>query len=68
MFNELAKITKGKNLPLTAVNENGENMIIESGKDTELGIFFRVIVFQHNGWNRINIYYEDGTFEEEYSK
>jgi hypothetical protein len=50
------------------VNENGENMIIEGGKDTELGMFFRVTVFQHNGWNRINIYYEDGTLEEEYSK
>lgn len=68
MFDKLAKMTKGKNLPLTAVNENGENMIIEGGKDTELGMFFRVTVCQHNGWNRINIYYEDGTFEEEYSK
>ena len=63
-FEQLKKETQGYEFPLFGENEDGEDETIEIGADKEMGPFFRVTTFQHNGWTRINIYYEDGTTEE----
>ena len=65
-YNELRKLISGKNLPISATNENGENVIIEEGSDNELGHFYRTENAQHNNWVRINYYYENGDTEELY--
>ena len=66
-FDELAKMTDGKTLPLTAKNEDNEVVIIEGGA-SEGERFFRVTTVQHNNWCRINTYWEYGTIEETYKK
>lgn len=57
----------GKRLPLSAINENGEDMIIEddynSGKHA-----YKITTVQHNNWCRINTYYQDGTSDEMFEK
>lgn len=63
-FEQLKQETQGYGFPLYGENEDAENQIIEVGANEELGQFFRITTFQHNGWTRINIYYEDGTTEE----
>lgn len=63
-FEQLKQETQGMEFPLYGENENEESQIIEIGTNEELGRFFRLTTFQHNGWTRINIYYEDGTVEE----
>ena len=62
-FEELKGMTCGKSLPLSAMNEYGEVIIIEGGAR-----FFRVTTAQHNGWCRVKTYWEDGTIEESYRK
>lgn len=68
IFETLKQETQGYEFPLFGENEDGEGQTIEVGADAEMGQFFRVTTFQHNGWTRINIYYEDGTTEEIYKK
>ena len=57
----------GKKLPLNAVNENGEDMIIEddytSGEHA-----YKITTVQHNNRCRINTYYQDGTSDETFEK
>ena len=65
-YNELRKLVGGRKLPISATNENGENVIIEEGSDNELGHFYRTETAQHNNWCRINYYYENGDTEELY--
>ena len=66
-FDELAKMTDGKTLPITGKNEDNEVVIIEGGA-SEGERFFRVTAVQHNNWCRINTYWEYGTIEETYKK
>ena len=66
-FDELAKMTAGKTLPLTGKNEDNEVVIIEGGA-SEGERFFRVTTVQHNDWCRVNTYWEYGTIEETYKK
>ncbi len=66
-FDELKKMTEGKNLPLMGKNEDNEVVIIEGGVSNEER-FFRVTTVQHNDWCRINTYWEYGTIEETYKK
>lgn len=49
--------------PLAAINEDGEDVIIERGVD-----FYRLTTMQKNNWLRINTYYADGTADETYSR
>lgn len=67
MYNYLAKLTNGKQLPLVAHSSTGELVVIERGKD-EAGEFFKTVTSQENGWLRINTYYADGSAEETYRK
>ena len=53
--------------PLSGVNEDSEFMIIRRGCDDN-GNFYQSSTFQSNGWERINTYYEDGTYCESYKK
>ena len=66
-YEELAKMTDGKPLPLFGKNEDNEVVIIEAGA-AEDERFFRVTTVQHNDWCRINTYWESGTIEETYKK
>lgn len=54
-------------LPITAVNENNENIVIEEGKEESLH-FYVITTAQNNGYLRINHYYEDGTVTETFGK
>lgn len=65
-YSMIKNLVRGKNLPVSATNENGENVIIEEGSDSELGHFYRTETAQHNNWCRINYYYENGDTEELY--
>ena len=64
-YNEIKTLVEesGKELPLSATNENGENVIIENDYiDGEHA--FRLTTAQHNNWCRINTFYQDGTVDE----
>ena len=65
-YKMLDKQLKNRTLPISATNQDGENVIVECGTNEEMGRFYRLTVAQHNGWCRINTYYEDGSYEEEY--
>ena len=66
-YSEIEKLVQGKHLPVAGHNEDEENMIVERGADSA-GKFFRLTTCQHNGWLRINTYYENGSSEETYKK
>ena len=66
-FDELKCLTQGKILPVAYRNIDLEVVIIEYGI-TNGERFFRVTTAQHNGWCRINTYWESGTTEETYRK
>ncbi len=74
-YADLKKLTEGKELPLAATNEHVENVIIQhfvdkwSYEDLKWERpYFHVTAAQHNGWARINLIYEDGSFEEMYQR
>ena len=74
-YEELKKLCAGKHLPITAKNEDGENIIIEQGVQTwstEYETwdrnFFKIVTAQRNGWTRINLIFEDGASDELYQK
>ena len=66
-YQKLEELTKGKTLPLTTENENGELIIIEKGHNGDLE-YFQLSTFQSNDWVRINRYYEDGSIDETYER
>ena len=66
-FRKLDEMTKGKKLPFTAENENGERVIIEKGYNGDLK-YYRLATFQNNDWIKINCYYEDGSIDETYKR
>jgi hypothetical protein len=66
-YKEIKKQTEGKTFPIAGENEDGEAVVVEVGeRDGER--FFKATTAQHNGWCRLNIYWEDGTTEELYRK
>ena len=55
-------------LPLTSVNDDGENIVVDR-EDTEDGqIVLKLSTAQSNGWMRVNYFWPDGTTEEMYEK
>ena len=63
MYNELLQKYGYIEEPLVGTNANGENVIISIDKKCAC-----TRTLQHNGWQRINIYYADGTSEESYER
>ena len=63
---DLIKEFNCEDFPVAGVNEDGEHAIIEhyNGDDP----YFKITTLQHNGWTRINYYYEDGSREELYER
>lgn len=68
-FKDLDEIVKenGFSTPVVYKNDEMENVILESGCD-ESGKFYKTVTAQHNGWTRVNVYYEEGTITEIYKK
>ena len=64
-YQELAKATENQQLPLSAINEHGENVVIEH-RDYREQKHFKLTTAQRNGWCRINYIYEDGSLETTY--
>lgn len=54
---------KDRRLPMTGVNESGENVIVSVSSDN-----VSVRTLQNNGWARLNVYWLDGTVEESYER
>lgn len=74
-FQELQRICDGKNLPICAKNEDGENVIIERGCDKWAydgqsweRHFFKLQTAQANGWTRFDFIFDDGATETFYSR
>ena len=65
-YQELKTLTKGKTLPITGKNVDGENVVIRHGIDHWWRRFFHLQTAQHNRWTRINQVFETGTTYEEY--
>lgn len=66
-YQEIAASTAAHHLPITAINEHGENVIIEHSKH-EGTCYFKVTTAQHNGWCRIDYIYADGLLETTYRR
>lgn len=66
-YQKLEEMIKGKILPLTAKNEEGERVIIEKGHNGEEE-YYKLSTFQSNDWVRINRYYKDGSIDETYER
>lgn len=62
-YKEIEAKVRGIDLPATAVNEDGDNVIIDCADDC-----YRVTTLQKNGWYRTNIFHPDGTIEELYDR
>lgn len=54
-------------LPISGTNDSGETVIISAGS-SDGEEFYRLDTYQHNGWIRVNNYYEDGTVDETYER
>jgi len=54
-------------LPIGGRNSDNEIIIVSAGEDCGES-FYRLTTAQHNGWIRINTYWESGTTEETYRK
>ena len=54
--------------PLAAVNDEGENVVVEYGVTEDGEAFFQTLTCQSNGWARVNTYYEDGSVDETYTR
>ena len=68
MYQQLTRLTSGKQLPMVATSSiTGENVLIECGNDGQQN-FYKLTTTQSNGWHRINTYYADGSTDETYEK
>ena len=54
----------GFNLPCSAVNSDGEFILIEEGNTETKEHYYRLTTVQDNNRIRVNIYYEDGSSEQ----
>lgn len=68
-YEEIKKQLKNANMntPCTGTNEDGELIIIESGRD-DAGLFYKLTTCQKNNWCRENTYYQNGDQTERYCK
>lgn len=62
-LDSLCRLARENDYPLSARNEDGENVIIRRGPDR-----YEVTTAQHNGWLQVITYWKDGTVEEEFTK
>lgn len=67
-YEEIKELVKNEKLPISATNENGENVIIEQGRTADDIHYFQLTTIQENDWCRINCYYADGTIDETYDR
>lgn len=67
-YKTLDALLKDHTFPIVATNEDDEYVVVAWGIDKEMGAYYKLTVAQKNGWCRINTYYEDGTYEEEYER
>lgn len=67
-YEKIKKRCEGVSLPCVTFNELNESIIIERGKDDELGNFYQLTVCQENGWCRIERYFEKDIIDTEYRK
>lgn len=72
-YREIKSLCMGRHLPIAATNEDGENVIIEQGSERWTyenekweRHFFKLSTAQHNGWTRINMYFDDNQTDEFY--
>ena len=54
-------------LPLSSINENNENVIVELEKIND-EIVWKTSVIQENNWIRVHRYYKDNSIEETYER
>lgn len=68
-YEDVKQIVKnfGSTLPANGTDEDGNVVIVSEGKD-ECGHFYEVQTAQENGWIRVNVFYEDGTVTETFTK
>lgn len=69
-YEELKTLCQGfsnDDFPLVGKNEHGQNVTVKKGT-CEGETFYSTETTQDNGWHRINTYWEDGTYEEEYER
>lgn len=67
-YEEIKELVKNEKMPISATNENGENVIIEQGRTADDIHYFQLTTIQENDWCRINCYYADGTIDETYDR
>ena len=58
---------ENKEFPLGGKDDSGNNVIVTHGENDN-GQYVKVQTVQKNGWIRTNYYYENGDFEELFSK
>lgn len=58
----------GKTLPCTAINQDGDDVIISEGLTADNIRYYRTDTLQSNDWDRVTCYYEDGTITETYER
>ena len=66
-YEQIKDLVNGKSLPISAENENGENVIISEGKTSNMH-FYETQTAQKNDCVRINTYYQNGVTEETFEK
>ena len=67
MYEYLESLAEMADLPIVGTNVEGEHVVIEDGASGDRH-FYRVTTAQHNGWLRINTYWDDGDTEETYKR
>ena len=64
MTDEFFEAHKDSKFPLSATNEDGENVVIGQGTNEDGERYYELTTYQNNGYIRTNWYYENGTAEE----
>ena len=67
-FEEIYNDLKNEDLGPLFRNEDDEIVEATAGKYPNGVKFYQIKTYQENGWTRINIFYEDGSTEELFSK
>jgi hypothetical protein len=66
-YKTLEQFCEGSNLPATATNDKGENVVITT-EPFESSKCYRLDTYQENGWIRSNHYYPNGDTDECYDR